>query len=85
MPIKELVERYKGKPREALRKAARAELPGATDLFVALEVAAKNRNESDDWRRLHNALIRARETMFAEIARRYDLKSAKGETDGDRT
>lgn len=84
MPIKELVERYKGKPREALRKAARAELPGAADLFVALEIATKNRDESDDWRRARNALVRAREAMIAEIARRYDLKSAKGAAENER-
>lgn len=77
MPIKELAEKYKGKPREALCRAVRAEIPGGADLFTALNIAAKNRSESDDWRRLHNALIRARETMIAEIAQRYDLKTAK--------
>jgi len=84
MPIKELVEKYGGKPNVALRRAVRAEIPGGSDLFDALQIASRNRYESDDWRRLHNALIRTREEFFKDVARKYGLKSAfdsKGESD----
>ncbi len=76
MPVKELIEKYGGKTSVALRRAVRAEIPGGSDLFDALQIAARNRYESDDWRRLHNALIRTREAFFKDVARKYGFKSA---------
>ncbi len=78
MPVRDLRAKYgreKGKTGEALRRAVRAECPGGNELLDALTIASAVQKKSEECRKIYQLLLRGRESMIAEIARRYEFKS----------
>ncbi|MBQ2791264.1 MAG: hypothetical protein IJE97_16635 [Thermoguttaceae bacterium] len=80
MSARDLIEKYSKKnARLAINAAIREELPGGADLLDALTLAAAQRNSSYRWGQIYKMLESARDAAANEIARRYDLKTARQE------
>ena len=86
MPIKELCEKYRSrKPKHAVNRAIREELPGGNEVLDALflvhgladALSEKKSELAEKAIEAENALISARDAMAEEIARRYGFKNSE--------
>lgn len=80
MASRDLTEKYSKKNvRLAVNAAIRKEIPGGAELLDALTLAAAQQHASYRWGQIYKMLESARNAAANEIARRYQLPSARQE------
>lgn len=79
MPIKDLQEKYGNttNTRSLMNKAICAECVGGSELLDAMRFVASKRNYSPNWATLYELLNKVRDAMTADVAKRYDFKTAR--------
>ncbi|MBP3531627.1 MAG: hypothetical protein J6K20_05545 [Thermoguttaceae bacterium] len=79
MPIKDLQEKYGNttNTRSLMNKAICAECVGASELLAAIQFASNRRERSQNWATLYELLNKVRDAMTADVAKRYDFKTAR--------
>lgn len=78
MPIKDLQEKYGNttNTRSLMNKAICRECAGAPELLAAIQFASHRRDRSSNWAKLYELLNNVRDAMTADVAKRYNFKTA---------
>lgn len=79
MPIKDLQEKYGNttNTRSPMNKAICAERVGASELLAARQFVSHRRDRSDNWAKIYELLNKVPDATNADVAKRYDFKTAQ--------